>query len=272
MTAIRGVSSDWLALREAEDSRARSAELAQAVLALLPSGPITVHDLGSGTGSMMRWLAPLLPGPQTWVLHDWNASLTERALDAAPPRDLFDAPVSLRSRVGDLERLKGTDLEGAALVTASALLDVLTSGEAQAIAAACVEVGAPALLCLSVTGEFELRPWDGRDSLFAAAFNGHQRREVQGGRLLGRYGGPIVRELFTEAGWHVRTARTSWRLSDAEPHLLSEWFDGWVDAAEEHSPELRDECAGYRDLRGAQLDRGDLSAVVYHLDLLAWPR
>lgn len=272
MSEIREVSSDWLALREAEDSRARSRELAGLVLDLLPPGPLTVHDLGSGTGSMMRWLAPLLPGPQTWVLHDWNAALTERALEAAPPRDLFDAPVSIRSRVGELERLESADLEVASLVTASALLDVLTSREARNIVHACVEVGAPALLSLSVTGEVELQPWDARDKLFEAAFNDHQRREVAGGRLLGRYGGPIVRGLFAEAGWKVRTTRTSWRLTDAEPCLLREWFDGWVNSAEEHRPGLRDECAGYRELRDGQLHRGDLSAIVHHLDLLAWPR
>lgn len=272
MTEIRQVSSCWLALREAEDSRARSRELARSAVALLPSGPIAVHDLGSGTGSMMRWLAPLMPGPQTWVLHDWNADLTERAMDAAPPRDLFGAPVSIRSRVGELERLECRDLDGAALVTASALLDVLTAREAHAIAAACVEVGAPALLSLSVTGDVELRPRDTRDALFEAAFNAHQRREDRGRRLLGRYGGPIVRGLFAEAGWNVRTARTRWRLTDAEPGLLREWFEGWVGAAEEHCPELRDECAGYRELRERHLERGELSAVVHHLDLLVWPR
>jgi hypothetical protein len=266
------VSSDWLALREAEDSRARSHELARSVLPLLAKGPITVHDLGSGTGSMMRWLAPLLPSPQTWVLHDWNASLTERALAGAPPRDLFEAPVSIRSHVGELERLDGSDLRGASLVTASALLDVLTAREAQAIVDACVEVGAATLFCLSVTGEVELRPWDARDKLFEEAFNCHQRREVHGRRLLGRYGGPLVRGLFDHAGWKVRTVRTCWRLDDHEPRLLGEWFTGWVDAAEEHRAALCDECVGYRELRGGQLDRGDLSAVVYHLDLLAWPR
>ena len=42
--------------------------------------PLLVHDLGSGTGSMVRWLAPRLPGPQHWVLHDRDPDL----LAAAP--------------------------------------------------------------------------------------------------------------------------------------------------------------------------------------------
>ncbi|WP_314149335.1 SAM-dependent methyltransferase [uncultured Leifsonia sp.] len=272
MTTVLEVSSDWLRLREAEDAHARSARLAAAVPALLPEGPVTVHDLGSGTGSMMRWLAPALPGPQTWVLHDWNAQLTALASRAEPPLDRAGRPVAVRSVVGELETLTTADLSGASLVTASALLDVLTAREAHAIVDACVAAGAPALLSLSVTGDVEVRPWNAADIRVARAFNAHQRREVGGRRLLGPYGGRIVRGLFELAGYRVRTALTTWRLDAGRPGLLAEWFDGWLGAAEEQVPALRGELAGYRSLRERQLRRGELSAVVYHLDLLAWPR
>jgi len=266
------VSHDWLALREAADARARSLDLARTLPDILAAGPLTVHDLGSGTGSMMRWLAPLLPGPQTWVLHDWNASLTARAFAGPRPRDLHGAPVAIRTRVDELDRLDADALSGASLVTASALLDVLTAGEAHTIVDACAAAGAPALLSLSVTGDVDLHPWDQRDRRVAEAFNAHQRRSVQGRALLGRYGAPIVQGLFQLAGWNVRTALTTWQLSGAEPQLLNEWFDGWLGAAEEQSPELTARIAGYRELRTSQAGRGELSAVVYHRDLLAWPR
>ena len=57
--------ADWLALREPADAAARSAEL---VDRLALRSPLLIHDLGSGTGSMARWLAPRLPAPQRWVL------------------------------------------------------------------------------------------------------------------------------------------------------------------------------------------------------------
>ena len=272
MSDVIQVSPDWLALREAEDARARSLDLARALPDILPAGPLTVHDLGSGTGAMMRWLAPLLPGPQTWVLHDWNASLTAQAFEGPRPRDLHGAPVALRTRVDQLDRLDAGALAGASLVTASALLDVLTASEAHAIVDACVAAGVPVLLSLSVTGDVDVRPWDARDRRVAEAFNAHQRRSVQDRGLLGRYGAPIVHGLFRLAGWNVRTALTTWRLSDAEPQLLNEWFDGWLGAAEDQSPELAARIAGYRELRMSQAARGELSAVVYHRDVLAWPR
>ncbi len=272
MSEVLEVSSDWLALRETEDARARSRDLARAAEPFLGARPIVIHDLGSGTGSMMRWLAPLLPGPQSWVLHDWNASLTERALDDPHPLDRDNAPVAVSSRTGELAHLDAADLRGASLVTASALLDVLTAREAHAIVQSCVDVGAPAFFSLSVTGDVDLRPGDPRDKGFATAFNAHQRRQAGDRRLLGRYGAAIVHGLFEQAGWRVRKATTVWRLGQTEGRLLGEWFDGWADAAEEQHPELRKNAAAYRELRRSQLDRGELSAVIRHLDLLAWPR
>lgn len=283
MSEVLEVSVDWLSLREPEDARARAGLLAAAVPGLLgrgagrgtgddDAGRVVVHDLGSGTGSMMRWLAPQLPGPQTWILHDWNPSLTARAADGRRPRDATGRPVRLGSRIGELDALDPSALDGASLVTASALLDVLTAAEAHAIVAACLSARAPVLMSLSVTGDVDLTPWDPRDIHFARAFNAHQRREIAGRHLLGRYGAPIVLGLFRQAGWRVRTALTTWRLDARDRLLLAEWFDGWTDAALKQEPALRREAAGYRQLRWAQQERGELSAVVYHLDLLAWPR
>ena len=65
------VSAAWLDLREPADAAARSLDLVRILLAHWPADrPTVVHDLGSGSGSMGRWLAPHLPGPQHWVLHD----------------------------------------------------------------------------------------------------------------------------------------------------------------------------------------------------------
>src|ERR671932_1816358 len=77
-TAAR-VSPEWLALREPADAAARSAELAERLARHLPPGPLVIHDLGGGSGAMGRWLAPRLPAPQRWVVHDRDAELLELA-------------------------------------------------------------------------------------------------------------------------------------------------------------------------------------------------
>jgi hypothetical protein len=272
MSDIIEVSSSWLTLRESEDARARSRDLALSASAMLTERPIVVHDLGSGTGSMMRWLAPILPGPQTWILHDWNSSLTGLAVDSERPLAGNGTPVSVGSSTGRLADLTPSDLSGASLVTASALLDILTAREIQAIVRACVLVNVPALLSLSVTGVVSLNPQDPRDDAFSQAFNAHQRRTVQDRPLLGQFGATIARGLFDQAGWRVSEATTSWHLDDHQPQLLSEWFGGWVDAAVEQRPELHDDAVSYRALRASQAEQGALSALVNHTDLLAWPR
>ena len=73
-TVVR-VSPDWLALREPADAAARSGALVQRVARHLTAGPLVIHDLGGGSGAMGRWLAPRLPGPQHWVVHDLDADL-----------------------------------------------------------------------------------------------------------------------------------------------------------------------------------------------------
>ncbi|MGH3453127.1 MAG: hypothetical protein ACRDP2_01840, partial [Nocardioidaceae bacterium] len=90
---------EWLALREPVDAAARSAELVEEIRRYLPpTGGTTVHDLGCGTGSMARWLAPRLIGVQHWVLYDRDAELLTRAA-ANPPDSAADGvPVTTQTR------------------------------------------------------------------------------------------------------------------------------------------------------------------------------
>jgi predicted RNA methylase len=79
-TIAAGLSADWLVLREPADAAARATDLADQVGRLLAERrQLVVHDVGCGTGSMGRWLAPLLPGPQRWVLYDRDSELLREA-------------------------------------------------------------------------------------------------------------------------------------------------------------------------------------------------
>ena len=124
------VTPSWLRLREPADAAARSAELVEHVRrAVRGAGRITIHDLGCGTGSMARWLAPRLAGPQHWVLHDQDAGLLRHAAVTAPTLAADGSRVSAETRRSDITRLRPADLSDAALVTTSAVLDVLTAPE-----------------------------------------------------------------------------------------------------------------------------------------------
>ena len=275
-----GFSPDWLALREPADARARSGELAARLADLLASRPagtgrrLVVHDLGCGTGSMGRWLAPTLPGPQHWVLHDRDPDLLARAASSLPRAAADGSPVTAEARVGDLTRLDAADLAGAAVVTASALLDLFTTADVDRLAAACATARCPALLTLSVAGRVELTPaWPidaAIDAAVGAAFDAHQRREAGERRLLGPDAGPAAAAAFSALGAAVEIRPTPWQLGPDDAALTVEWLRGWLAAAAEQQRGLPP--PDYRELRLAQAAAGRLAVVVHHVDLLVtWP-
>jgi trans-aconitate methyltransferase len=258
------VSPDWLHLREPADAAARSADLVDRVRRQLGDGPLVIHDLGSGTGSMGRWLAPQLPGPQHWVLFDRDPDLLEHAA-ARQPR----AAVTVETRQRDITRLTDSDLAGASLITASALLDMFTEDEVERVVAACHRAGCPALLTISVIGQVELTPPDPLDQAIAAAFNAHQRRNTAGRTLLGPDAVAATAEAFRRRGVSVTLRSSPWRLGPDQADLTAEWLRGWLDAACEQQPELTRPVVEYVSRRFAQAESDQLGVVVHHHDLLA---
>ena len=265
-------SAGWLALREPADAAARATELVEEVRSHLATDRDTwVHDLGCGTGSMARWLAPRLPGPQHWVLYDRDAELLPVA-DADSPREASDgAPVSRETKQRDITRLDPGDLAGASLITASALLDMMTAEELGRLVDACAVPGCPVLITLSVTGGVDLTPGDPSDRLFAQAFNEHQRRASPAGRRLGPDAFDAAVDGFARLGFEVVVRPSPWRLGADEGALAAEWFAGWVGPACEQRPELEALRPAYVRRRLAELAEGRLSVTVDHQDLLAMP-
>jgi hypothetical protein len=270
--AVR-VSPEWLLLREPADAAARSAELAERLGPhLARAGRLVIHDLGGGSGAMGRWLAPRLPGPQHWVVHDRDADLLKLAAADAPGPSADGAAVTVEARRSDITRLAPEDLAGASLIVASALLDMLTAAELVGMLAACTGIGhRPLLLALTVVGRVNVIPTDPLDARMAAAFNAHQRRGTTAGRKLGPDAvAATVDELRTK-GADVLVRPSPWRLDGADADLAAEWFGGWVAAAGEQEPALAAEAGSYRDRRLEQAAAGELAVTLDHADLLVLP-
>jgi hypothetical protein len=264
----RPIEAGWLALREPADTRARdgaAAALLPPLLARLseradPAAGLRIVDLGSGTGSNLRWLANRLPEPdrQHWLLLDHDPNL----LALGPVQ-----ATAVRADVTDLARVLA-DRGGADLITTAALLDLLDRRELAAIVDAVVDASVPALFSLTVTGDVTVDPADPQDAALAQAFDAHQRRD---GRP-GPDSAAVTAELFRARGWAVQEVGTAWHLTaDREPALIGAWLEGRVEAAVEHRPELATGAEEWLVRRRAQLEAGQLSVVVGHLDLLALP-
>jgi hypothetical protein len=267
------VSREWLALRETADAAARASGLVERVTRQLPAtGPRVIHDLGCGTGAMARWLAPMLPGPQHWILHDLDVDLLDVAASEPPGPAADGAAVTLETRTSDISRLLPGDLAGSTLITASALLDMLTEQELSALITVSVGAGCLVLLTLSVVGRVELTPAEPLDRRIAVAFDAHQRRVTERGRLLGPDALAVAVEQATRSGAEVLVAPSPWRLGTSEAELAAEWFTGWVGAACEQEAELAATVAPYAHRRLAQAAAGELRVTVDHADLLISPR
>ena len=244
---------EWLRLREPADAEARSGELVDELRRHLPAaGPLVIHDLGGGSGAMGRWLAPLLPQPQHWVIHDRDEDLLALAV-ADPP-----AGVTVEARRSDITRLASEDLDGASVVVASALLDMLTADELRRMLGACS--GHRILIAMTVTGRVSFAPPEPLDVPLSVAFNAHQRRD-------GRLGPDAVPAALDALGGEVLVRPSPWHLGPDHAELMTAWFGGWVDAACEKEPELASEAGPYRDRRLAQAHE----ATVEHADLLVLP-
>jgi hypothetical protein len=221
---------------------------------------------------MGRWLAPMLRGPQHWVLHDRDAGLLNVAAADLPGPAANGAEVTVDAKQSDITRLRVGDLAGASLITASALLDLLTEDELTGLVTICLGARCPTLLTLSVVGRVELRPADPLDRPVAAAFDAHQRRITERGRLLGPDAVAAAVEQFGRRRSNVLVRPSPWRLGALQADLAVEWFRGWFGAACEQLPELAAEAAAYRRRRLAQATNGQLEVTVDHADLLAVPQ
>jgi len=247
-------SESWLALREPADAEARAADL----VALLPGPVRTIRDLGCGTGSLARWLAPRLPTPQHWILMDRDPAL----LDHAAAHTAVDG-VTVQTVLGDVTAITPADLAGTDLITCSALLDLFTEAELTALVATCAASRTPALFTLSVSGQVTVDPARPEDRAIAAAFNEHQRRVLGGRRLLGPDAPAVAAAAFEKAGATVVTRPTPWRLGPDRARLTAAWLRGWVGAAAEQVPDLR------LDAYLADRLADPPTALVGHVDLLA---
>ena len=267
------VSRRWLALREPADAAARAPDLVEHLGRHLPAtGRRVIHDLGCGTGAMGRWLASLLPGPQHWVVHDRDADLLGVAVADLPGPAADGASVTVEAKQSDITRLYTGDLAGATLITASALLDMLTEDEVAGLVTVCAGAGCPTLLTLSVVGRVHLSPADPLDRRVAAAFDAHQRRATERGRLLGPHAVGVALVEFGRLGAEVLVRPSPWRLGPLQAALAAEWFTEWVGAACEQQVELAAETDAYTRGRLAQARAGQLAVTVEHADLLVLPR
>jgi hypothetical protein len=281
--------SDWLAVREPADLTARSATLVERVRhALASTDTVRGLDLCTGTGSNLRYLIDRLPGRQTWLAADRDARLLEELptklktwADGRGYSMRTEGQVSslrggrcecdVETRAMDLDRLDAGLFEGRNLVTASALLDLVSESWLRLLATRCREAGATALFTLTYDGRSSCDPVEPEDDMVRELMNMHQKTDKGlGGRAEGPDAWSVAERVFTEAGYRVECAPSNWSIGPPERAFQRMLIEGWARAAVEIAPERADTIADWLRRRLEHLEAGRSRIVVNHVDMVAW--
>jgi SAM-dependent methyltransferase len=275
-------AADWLTLREGFDAAARSTALALQLGAVLPARP-RLLDLGAGTGSLFRWLAPLLARPQHWTLCDADPELLARALDdtaawgAAMGFFVEDRGQELvlhtpagewRVSVLQADLAVALPLAGQHAVVCSALLDLVSRHWLERLAD---RLAVPLLACLSVDGRDAFLPPLAGDSAVRAGFRRDQGRDKGFGAALGPAAQSVLRQVLGVRGFAVQEAGSDWRIPRHATAMLAALVDGHAGAAARHMPARGGAIAVWRAARLRQIGRQLLAIRIGHRDSLALP-
>lgn len=283
----------WLGIREPSDRAARCEALTRAAAAEIRARcgePLQLVDLGTGTGSNIRYLAERLGGHQHWLAVDRDPHVLEalprrmaawaeaRGCDARWDRRRCivrgaDLLCEIEVEQRDLSALGDPSLfAGRHLVTASALLDLVSTWWLTALARHCAAAGAVALFAITYDGWFTCSPPEPEDRMIRDLMNRHQQTDKGfGGASAGPDAVPVTESCFAKAGYRVLRDSSDWRLGAADRDIQRLLIEGWADAALAIAPERADAIMRWQARRLAHLDAGRSYAVVGHHDVAAWP-
>lgn len=276
---MTGFSADWLALREPADHRSRNTKLAHALASYFDGWrPVTVVDLGCGTGSNLRATAPLLGPEQLWTLVDYDEALLTAAAvrlqawaDGSAAKEdalvLFKGAkrITVTFRRADLARELGAVLAtGANLVTASALFDLVSTEFLAQLVREVSARKAAFYTVLTYDGDQRWVPEHEADAQMLQAFHDHQARDKGFGASAGPHAPDVLSEAFSAAGYAVQEGDSAWRLGEADAALVGELVKGFAAAVSETGAVSAEVVAGWIGLARS-------GAVVGHADTLALP-
>lgn len=268
---MSGFSAEWLALREPVDHASVNHQVrSELIRHLAAKGTINIVDLGSGTGSNFRSLSVDLPQSQNWTLVDIDTDLLAIAAKRCSETATTSmSSVQLVTRAVDLAGAPPDELlEGADLVTASALFDLVSTNMIEQIARATVTAGASFYTTLSYDGIASWLPEHPAHAAMRQAFNAHQRTDKGFGPAAGPSATAALAAAFKDLGYRTMVGSSPWILDHSQSKLRNEVDRGWAAAvgATGQVPE-----ADIQEWLDTRTNSVDAISIIGHTDLLALP-
>ncbi|QQS54229.1 MAG: hypothetical protein IPM89_15755 [Candidatus Competibacteraceae bacterium] len=286
---MSGFSAEWLRLREPADAAARSPALTARLIAWRRRhDALSVLDLGGGTGANFRFLSPALGGKQRWWLLDHDPALLARAGELlcqwAVKRGMTATGEGETLLLEDdanhyrLERLcldLNEDWEQLAvvpnmrLVTASALIDLVSADWLARLARRCRTWRAAVLIVLSYDGSIVWEPAMEDDERVREWVNRHQCTDKGFGSALGPDAASALVDWLERLDYRVVLRPSPWTLAAQDAVLQTALLDGWTKAVRQIAPETKSWLDAWSRHRRELIERGHSHLSVGHWDLFA---
>ena len=254
---MSGFSAQWLGLREPVDHRSRNQALQVQVINYLAQvktvypGSVHVTDLGSGTGSNLRALAPHLNSIQYWTLVDYDQTLLHIArstllawadseIESAQTSSTTIKNLSIRKlNKTIIVKFKCVDLlndyqavlnEPSDLITAAAFFDLVAKPW---LTKFCASLSKPLYTVLTYDGNEKWSPPELIDADILKAFHQHQRTDKGFGSALGPTASECLQSLLRDQQFTTVCAPSPWILNHQDSALIQQLSIGTAEAVRE---------------------------------------
>ena len=269
---MSGFSIEWLNLREASDHKARDRHLLKTAanwLNDLKSKDKVIVDLGTGTGSTIRGLqrhTTLAPSIQ-WRLVDNDPELLAEAVHR------HSKEYSIESFLVDLSATQKLPLESASLITASALLDLVSSNFIRDLCQLIKEKNEGRPLgfysALNYDGCIKWTPFHPLDAAILMNFNTDQSRDKGFGPALGPDATDFLKTQFDSTKFQCLSAKSPWLLGSADYLLAESLINGISDVAIQTDGLTNSDIQDWKTFRIKNVRTG--TCYLGHTDILVLP-
>jgi SAM-dependent methyltransferase len=292
---MNSFTSEWLALREPVDHRSRNKKLLASVtnyldqIASIHASAIHIVDLGCGSGSNLRALAPAFHDVQEWTLVDSDPALLHAAqtellewcddsiviqndLHASGHGSLTQSLVLIKNKKKINVNFQCADLSKdvhlpimatADLVTAAAFFDLTSEIWLQQF---CATLRKPLYATLSYNGSENWHPEGPSDASVLKAFHLHQTTDKGFGAAVGPNAAKLLIKLLTDRAYRVFVADSPWVMDELDRPLIEQLASGTATAVKETAllpAETVDQWL--------QSKRNAIKCVIGHTDIFACP-
>jgi SAM-dependent methyltransferase len=233
-----GFSAEWLSVREPVDHASCNNMVKRAMLDYLKAkhgktlSNLNVIDLGCGTGSNLRGLAPFLGRQQNWTLVDYDPLLLSAAREAL--LDWADEVIVDDDQQFEIKRTEYTikvqflqaDLMTSYdevlnlkpdLITAAAFFDLVSIDWINRFAQA---LKSPLYTVLTYNGIEKWLPTHTVDQAVLEAFVAHQQTDKGFGSAAGPHAARALTDALQARSYKVSQGLSNWALSQSEHHTL----------------------------------------------------